>query len=241
MIIGTAGHIDHGKTSLVKALTGIDADRLKEEKERGITIDLGFAYKLLADGDVLGFVDVPGHEKLVRNMLAGATGIDHVMLVVAADDGPMPQTREHLAILDLLGLGRGVVALTKMRPRRPRTGWPRPRRRSTRCWPAQRWRGADPARLVGHRRGHRRPWRHTCRPSRAPRSAQDGGHFRLAVDRSFTLAGIGTVVTGTALAGRVAVGDRLLVSPAGLAVRVRGLHAQNREGAPAAMPGSVWP
>jgi small GTP-binding protein len=95
VIVGTAGHIDHGKTSLVKALTGIDADRLKEEKARGITIDLGFAYKPLADGSVLGFVDVPGHERLVRNMLAGATGIDHVLLVVAADDGPMPQTREH--------------------------------------------------------------------------------------------------------------------------------------------------
>ena len=113
MIVGTAGHIDHGKTSLVKALTGIDADRLKEEKARGITIDLGFAYKPTADGGVLGFVDVPGHERLVRNMLAGATGIDHVLLVVAADDGPMPQTREHLAILDLLGLTRGAVVLTK--------------------------------------------------------------------------------------------------------------------------------
>jgi selenocysteine-specific elongation factor len=113
VIVGTAGHIDHGKTSLVKALTGIDADRLKEEKARGITIDLGFAYKPLADGSVLGFVDVPGHERLVRNMLAGATGIDHVLLVVAADDGPMPQTREHLAILDLLGLSRGAVVLTK--------------------------------------------------------------------------------------------------------------------------------
>ena len=104
MIVGTAGHIDHGKTSLVKALTGVDADRLKEEKARGITIDLGFAYLPLEGGGVLGFVDVPGHERLVRNMLAGATGIDHVLLVVAADDGPMPQTREHLAILDLLGL-----------------------------------------------------------------------------------------------------------------------------------------
>jgi selenocysteine-specific elongation factor len=113
VIVGTAGHIDHGKTSLVKALTGIDADRLKEEKARGITIDLGFAYKPLPDGNVLGFVDVPGHERLVRNMLAGATGIDHVLLVVAADDGPMPQTREHLAILDLLGLSRGAVVLTK--------------------------------------------------------------------------------------------------------------------------------
>lgn len=114
MIIGTAGHIDHGKTSLVKALTGVDADRLKEEKARGITIDLGYAYTPLPNGDVLGFVDVPGHEKLVHNMLAGATGIDYMLLVIAADDGPMPQTREHLAILDLLGLNHGVVALTKI-------------------------------------------------------------------------------------------------------------------------------
>ena len=114
MIIGTAGHIDHGKTALVRALTGVDTDRLKEEKARGISIDLGFAYLPAGDGGILGFVDVPGHEKFVRNMLAGATGIDFVLLVVAADDGIMPQTREHLAIVDLLGLTRGLVALTKI-------------------------------------------------------------------------------------------------------------------------------
>ena len=112
MIVGTAGHIDHGKTALVRALTGVDTDRLKEEKERGISIDLGFAYLPVDDGAILGFVDVPGHERFVRNMLAGATGIDFVLLVVAADDGVMPQTREHLAIVDLLGLERGLVALT---------------------------------------------------------------------------------------------------------------------------------
>ena len=113
MIVGSAGHIDHGKTSLVRALTGVDADRLKEEKARGITIDIGFAYMPGADGKVIGFVDVPGHERFVHNMLAGATGIDFALLVVAADDGVMPQTREHLAILDLLGIERGIVALTK--------------------------------------------------------------------------------------------------------------------------------
>ena len=113
MIVGTAGHIDHGKTALVRALTGVDTDRLKEEKERGITIDLGFAYLPTPGGSVLGFVDVPGHEKFVRNMLAGATGIDFVLLVVAADDGIMPQTIEHLAIVDLLGVEHGLVALTK--------------------------------------------------------------------------------------------------------------------------------
>src|SRR3712207_284772 len=109
IIVGTAGHIDHGKTSLVRALTGVDTDRLPEEKRRGMTIDLGFAYR-----GALGFVDVPGHERFIHNMLAGVAGIDFVLFVVAADDGPMPQTREHLAILDLLGVARGAVALTKV-------------------------------------------------------------------------------------------------------------------------------
>src|SRR5262249_38077154 len=113
MIVGTAGHIDHGKTSLVRALTGIDTDRLKGEKTRGSSIDLGFAYLPAPDGSVLGFVDVPGHERFVHTMLAGAGGIDFVLSVIAADDGVMPQTVEHLAIVDLLGIDRGVVALTK--------------------------------------------------------------------------------------------------------------------------------
>src|SRR4051794_40575706 len=114
MIIGTAGHIDHGKTALVKALTGVDGDRLKEEKARGITIDLGFAFLPIAGRKTIGFIDVPGHERLVHTMLAGASGIDFALLVVAADDGVMPQTREHLAIIDLLGIGRGVIALSKI-------------------------------------------------------------------------------------------------------------------------------
>src|SRR5262245_46798067 len=113
MIVGTAGHIDHGKTALVRALTGVDTDRLKEEKARGISIELGFAYLQAPDESMLGFVDVPGHAKFVHHMLAGATGIDFVLLVVAADDGVMPQTREHMAIVNLLGIRHGVVALTK--------------------------------------------------------------------------------------------------------------------------------
>jgi selenocysteine-specific elongation factor len=231
VIIGTAGHIDHGKTSLVKALTGIDADRLKEEKERGITVDLGFAYQALPSGEVLGFVDVPGHEKLVRNMLAGATGIDHVMLVVAADDGPMPQTREHLAILHLLGLGRGVVALTKcdlvsnerllqaeaevhaLLQGSVLQGAPVLHVSSVT--------GQGIAALADHLASSARA-AHAALPV-----APQQGHFRLAVDRSFTLAGIGTVITGTAVAGRVAVGDKLMLSPAGTEVRVRGIHASN--------------
>src|ERR1700723_2644945 len=114
MIIGTAGHIDHGKTALIKALTGVDGDRLKQEKARGTTIALGFAYLPVAGRKTLGFIDVPGHERLVHTMLAGAGGIDFALLAVAADDGVMPQTREHLAIIDLLGIARGVVALTKI-------------------------------------------------------------------------------------------------------------------------------
>src|SRR6201992_2851237 len=114
MIIGTAGHIDHGKTTLVRALTGVDTDRLKEEKARGISIELGYAYLPLSNGDVLGFVDVPGHERLVHTMAAGACGIDFALLVIAADDGVMPQTREHVAILELFGITGGAVALTKV-------------------------------------------------------------------------------------------------------------------------------
>jgi selenocysteine-specific elongation factor len=235
VIIGTAGHIDHGKTALVKALTGIDADRLKEEKERGITVDLGFAYKTLASGDVLGFVDVPGHEKLVRNMLAGATGIDHVILVIAADDGPMPQTREHLAILHLLGLSKGVVALTKcdlVPPDRlaqaeaevqallqgtALAGAP--------VLPVSSVTGQGIGALAEHLEAQ---LANQTAIARAPAPTQGVvGLFRLAVDRSFTLAGIGTVVTGTAVAGSVAVGDKLTLSPRGTSVRVRGIHAQN--------------
>ena len=113
MIVGTAGHIDHGKTTLVRALTGVDTDRLKEEKARGISIELGYAYTPLESGEVLGFIDVPGHERLIHTMVAGACGIDFALLVVAADDGVMPQTREHLAILELLGIAHGAVALSK--------------------------------------------------------------------------------------------------------------------------------
>jgi selenocysteine-specific elongation factor len=229
VIIGTAGHIDHGKTSLVKALTGVDADRLKEEKARGITIDLGFAYKASPDGATLGFVDVPGHEKLLRNMLAGATGIDHVLLVVAADDGPMPQTREHLAIIDLLGLARGIVALTKadlVSPARLAEATAEVRAllaptalAHADVLPVSSITGAGLDALETHLWAARA----------ALPDARQRGQFRLAVDRSFSLAGIGTVVTGTAVAGRVAVGDKLVLSPSGKAVRVRGLHAQNRQ------------
>lgn len=228
MIVGTAGHIDHGKTSLVRALTGVDTDRLKEEKARGITIELGFAYLPRPGGETIGFVDVPGHERLVHTMLAGAAGIDFVVLVVACDDGVMPQTREHVAIIDLLGLQQGVVALTKcdlvaqeriteataeVRATLTGTGLA-----DAAIIPVSAVTGVGVENLLrildeALAQGQNRPV---------------DKRFRLAVDRVFSLAGAGTVATGTVLSGRVAVGDTVVVSPSGLEARVRSIHAQNR-------------
>ena len=228
MIVGTAGHIDHGKTALVKALTGVDADRLVEEKARGMTIDLGYAYTPMANGDILGFVDVPGHEKFIHNMLAGATGIDFALLVVAADDGPMPQTLEHLQILDLLGIRNGAVALTKTDLVDPgriaqvaeeiRTLLGGTGLEGCPLFPVSTVTGEGVAKLRAHLEA--------AAASLDTRTIRGG--FRLAVDRCFTIAGAGPVVTGTVFSGRVAVGDRLLLSPSGRPVRVRGIHAQNR-------------
>jgi selenocysteine-specific elongation factor len=225
MIIGTAGHIDHGKTTLVKALTGVDCDRLKEEKARGITLDLGYAY---ADDGRLGFVDVPGHERLVHNMLAGATGIDFVLLVVAADDGPMPQTREHLGIVDLLGLHRGAVALTKI------DAVSDERRAQARAEIPSLLEGTSlqgaPLFEVSATQGEGvdalRSYLSAASAELVERQAAGG--FRLAIDRCFTLQGIGLVVTGTAFSGKVATGDAVVVTPPGFPARVRGLHAQDR-------------
>jgi selenocysteine-specific elongation factor len=232
MIVGTAGHIDHGKTSLIRRLTGVDTDRLKEEKARGISIDLGFAYWPRPGGEIIGFVDVPGHEGLVHNMLAGATGIDFVILVVAADDGVMPQTREHLAIMDLLGLRQGVIALNKcdlageeqraaavagIQAVLAGTGL-----EGAPIVPVSAATGEGLADLTAHLDAAlaRNTGRTTLRPK--------DGLFRLAVDRSFTLTGLGTAVTGTVLSGAVQVDDRVLVSPSGLEARVRSINAQDR-------------
>ncbi|MFG5406891.1 selenocysteine-specific translation elongation factor [Piscinibacter sakaiensis] len=239
MIVGTAGHIDHGKTTLVKALTGVDTDRLPQEKARGISIELGYAFLDLpappgaAPGEApprIGFIDVPGHERLVHTMLAGATGIDHALLLVAADDGVMPQTREHLAVLSLLGLAQGTVVLTKadradaarleaVRGEVAQLLAPTPLAAApvlavsatTGGLPALRTRLAEAA-------------------AAARRAADPQALFRLAIDRVFSLDGIGTVVTGTVHAGAVEVGDELCLVPgdAGTVVRVRSLHAQNR-------------
>ncbi|MDR0808683.1 MAG: selenocysteine-specific translation elongation factor, partial [Gemmobacter sp.] len=231
MIVGTAGHIDHGKTALVKALTGVDADRLAEEKARGITIDLGFAYVDLGAGRVTGFVDVPGHERLIHTMLAGAGGIDMALLVVAADDGIMPQTREHLAILGLLGLTQGIVALTK-------ADLAGPERRAQVAWEihdALAGSGLAEApilpvsALTGEGIGELRVRLAAAESGSAQRDGS--GRFRFTVDRSFTLAGTGTVVSGMVLGGRVALDDIVTISPSGLRARVRGIHAQNRKAA----------
>ncbi len=228
MIVGTAGHIDHGKTTLVKALTGVDTDRLPEEKARGITLDLGYAYTALADGSVLGFVDVPGHEKLIHNMLAGATGIDFVLLVIAADDGPMPQTREHLELLDLLGLNHGAVALTKIDAVTPeRLAVVREEIEALLVGTTL---TTSPVFPLSGRSGEGVPalraYLETAAGACHTRST--GGHFRLAIDRCFTLSGVGTVVTGTAHSGKVGAGETAIISPPGLKARVRSLHVQDR-------------
>jgi selenocysteine-specific elongation factor len=220
MIIGTAGHIDHGKTALVKALTGIDADRLAEEKRRGITIDLGYAYT-----DAFGFVDVPGHERFVHTMLAGASGVDAALLVVALNDGVMPQTREHVQILRLLGIDRGVVALTKsdLAPARDAEVAAQVNALLQKTALA-----SAPMLPVSVVTGAGIEALRAALLSLGPRQRDAELYPRLAIDRAFTLAGAGLVVTGTLASGRIRVDDRLMLSPPGIDLRVRGLHAQNR-------------
>ena len=229
MIIGTAGHIDHGKTALLKALTGQEGDRRREERLRGITIDLGYLYASLGDSkNLTGFIDVPGHERFVHNMLAGACGIDCVLLVVAADDGVMPQTREHLAIIELLGIRRALVALTKIDRVDPER-IDQARQEVEALLQAGPLAGA-PIFAVSSISGEGIDALRSALIEQAAdvRSGCGNGYFRLAIDRAFSVVGAGVVVTGTAFAGRVRVGDELTLSPAGRTVRVRGLHAQNQ-------------
>ena len=230
-IVGTAGHIDHGKTALVRRLTGVDTDRLPEEKKRGISIDLGFAPLVTPGGVHLGIVDVPGHERFVKNMLAGVGGVDLVLLVIAADEGVMPQTREHLAIVRLLGVTRGVIVLTKRDL--VDAAWVEEIRRDvaallsgtpfatapvvefsavTGAGTAELFAAMD-AQLAGL----------ALRPAGEP--------ARLPVDRVFTVEGFGTVVTGTLWRGRIHTGDTLELQPRGLPVRVRRVqvHGQTVE------------
>ncbi|TGR53639.1 selenocysteine-specific translation elongation factor [Mesorhizobium sp. M00.F.Ca.ET.151.01.1.1] len=239
MIVGTAGHIDHGKTRLVRALTGIETDRLQEERTRGISIELGHAY-VPVEGSVgdasatLGFVDVPGHERFVHTMVAGATGIDMALLVVAADDGVMPQTREHLAILQLLGVDRGAVALTKI----DRVDAARMAQVETEIAallagtplqdaPVFACNSTSPDDVgINALRTHL----HACATDEfnARRAALHHELFRMPVDRVFSLAGHGTLVTGAVHGGVASVGEHLQLMPAATDVRVRSIHAQNR-------------
>ncbi|HTR55552.1 MAG TPA: selenocysteine-specific translation elongation factor [Kofleriaceae bacterium] len=223
IVIGTAGHIDHGKTSLVRALTGIDTDRLPVEKARGITTELGFA-KLQLGERLVAVVDVPGHERFVKSMVAGATGLDLVVLVIAADEGVMPQTREHLDICDLLGVRRGIVALTKRDL--VDDEWLAMVGHDVREALAGSFLADAPIVPVSTRTGDgldalRGELARTI-DALAPRAAT--GVFRLPIDRVFTVKGFGTIVTGTVLGGAVATGDELTAIPTGVAARVRGIE-----------------
>lgn len=227
LILGTAGHIDHGKTALVRALTGVDTDRLPAEKQRGITIDLGFA-SLEHEGVRIGLVDVPGHERFIRNMLAGATGFDLALLVVASDDSVMPQTREHLEILRLLGLKAGIVALTKCDLASP--DWLDLVEDDVRTLSAGTFLDGAPIVRTSSATGLGIDALRTllAQTASALPDRQVNAPFRMAIDRCFTVAGHGTVVTGTILSGAVAVGDELAWLPSGRTVRVRGLHRHDQ-------------
>lgn len=226
MIIATAGHVDHGKTTLLQAITGVNADRLPEEKKRGMTIDLGYAYWPQPDGRVLGFIDVPGHEKFLSNMLAGVGGIDHALLVVACDDGVMAQTREHLTILHLTGNPQLTVALTKAdRVDESRIDEVRQQLQAI----LQEYGFANAPIFVTvatEGRGIDELRAHLQQLS--SREQTRDHRFRLAIDRAFTVKGAGLVVTGTALSGEVKVGDSLWLTGVNKPMRVRGLHAQNQ-------------
>lgn len=227
-VLGTAGHVDHGKTALIKALTGVDTDRLKEEKERGITIELGFASLTLPSGQTLGIVDVPGHEKFVKNMVSGAAGIDLVLMVIAADEGIMPQTKEHLHICSLLGITRGLVALTKI------------------DLVEKDWLDLVKSEITEFLQGSFLENAPIIPVSAIKQEGisdlvkaidntvglinekADDGIFRLPVDRVFTMKGFGTVVTGTLVSDRIKVGEEVQVQPEGFTARIRGIQVHNQ-------------
>lgn len=237
VILGTAGHIDHGKTTLVRALTGVDTDRLPEERRRGITIELGFAPLPLPGGATMGIVDVPGHEAFVRTMLAGATGIDLALLVVAADEGPMPQTREHVAILTILGIRGGVVALTKC-DAVDREWIDLVRDEVRRLLEKTPLEGAPIVPVSATTGEGVEAVRDAIASAAAALPGRDADDlFRMPVDRAFTVRGTGTVVTGTVWSGSVAPDDSIRVLPGGHAARVRTVQVHGRP-ADAALPGT---
>ena len=236
-VVGTAGHVDHGKSTLVHALTGIDPDRLREEKEREMTIDLGFAWLTLPNGEPVGIVDVPGHRDFIENMLAGVGGIDAAIFVVAADEGIMPQTREHLAILDLLGISTGVVALTKMDLAESEEWVELVAADVSETLEGTALKGA-PIIPVSARTGQGLDQLIAALQETLARvePRRDRGRPRLPIDRVFTISGFGTVVTGTLADGCFEVGQEIEVLPCGLKARVRGLQAHKQK-VGRAMPG----
>jgi len=225
VVLGTAGHIDHGKTTLIKALTGVDCDRLKEEKERGITIELGFTSMVLPSGLKISIVDVPGHEKFVRHMVAGATGIDLVVLIIAADEGIMPQTREHLDICKLLRVKKGLIALTKTDL--VEKDWLDLVKEETREFVKGTFLEGAAIVPVSSTTGEGIPdlVSELDRLAQAVEERSSEGLFRLPIDRVFSMKGFGTVITGTIIAGKISVGDSVEVIPKGLEAKVRGIQA----------------
>ncbi len=227
IILGTAGHIDHGKTSLIRSLTGIDTDRLKEEKARGITIELGFAHLTLPSGELMGIVDVPGHEKFVRHMVAGATGIDMVALVIAADEGVMPQTREHMDICQLLGVRSGLIVLTKVDL--AGAEWLELVEGDVREFVKGTFLEGAP--LVHfsalNLKGTEEVLAAISDVASSLAERQSGGLFRMPLDRVFTMRGFGTVVTGTPISGSLTLGDTVQIFPGGLTAKIRGLEVHN--------------
>jgi len=237
IILGTAGHIDHGKTSLIKAITGTDTDRLKEEKERGITIELGFASLDLPGGQHLGIVDVPGHEKFVKNMVAGATGIDIVAMVIAADEGVMPQTREHMEICTLLGVRHGLIVMTKTDL--VEEEWLELALEDIREFSQGTFLEDAPILPVSSVTGEGLPEMISALDEIAGNIPQRplSSLFRLPIDRVFTMKGFGTVITGTIVSGKINVGETIMVYPTGITSKVRGIqvHNQSAETAEAGM------
>lgn len=229
IILGTAGHVDHGKTSLIRALTGIDTDRLKEEKERGITIELGFAYLDLPCGHRIGIVDVPGHEKFVRNMVAGAAGMDLVAFVIAADEGIMPQTREHFEICQLLGINDGIIILTKKDM--VNEEWLEMVEEDVREYFSKTFLADAPIIAVSSVTGEgiNRVVQLIDDKIRNLAFHEEYGPFRLAVDRVFSMKGFGTVITGSSMNGRISVGEEIEFYPALIKAKIRGIQVHGKD------------
>lgn len=227
-VLGTAGHVDHGKTALIKALTGTDTDRLKEEKERGITIELGFASLQLPSGQTLGIVDVPGHEKFIKHMVSGAAGIDLVMMIIAADEGIMPQTKEHLNICSLLGIRSGLIALTKIDM--VENDWLELVKNEIREFLKGTFLEGSPVIPVSalKQKGINELTAALDTAVNNIPEKNDCGIFRLPVDRVFTMKGFGTVVTGTLISASISVGEDVLILPEEISARIRGIQVHNQ-------------